>query len=108
MGYMLIFVLGLWLGGFIVILNFGGNRVIHIRKRREEINIEKIKISKSFKEKSPGRDKFNSRLAYFEKYGRYYSPIVLDKNDFLVDGYISYLIAKRYGFKKVQIKRRRK
>lgn len=70
-----------------------------------KINIDKIIISEKFKQKEPGQRKINERLAYFEKYGEFYSPIVLDKNNILIDGYTSYLIAKRYGFENVEIKR---
>ena len=38
--------------------------------------------------------KMNDRMTYFEKTGRFYSPIVIDKDFVLHDGFTSYRIAQ--------------
>lgn len=67
------------------------------------ININNIKIQKSFFEHPPKEGKYENRLDYFLKRGKYKSFIVLNNHFVLVDGYISYLIAKQFGFVKVPV-----
>lgn len=66
-----------------------------------QMNIEDIKISDQFLASHPSPEK----MEIFEKYwlltNHQDKPIVLDKNDYLVDGYIRYLIMKRNGAKTV-------
>lgn len=75
------------------------------KNSKEIINIDEIIISEEFKKKIPGKRKMNIRLDYFEKTGEFFSPIILDKNNVLIDGYTSYLIAKKYDLKNIKISR---
>lgn len=67
-----------------------------------QMNIEDIKISDQFRASHPSPEK----LERFEKYwlltNHQDKPIVLDKNGYLVDGYIRYLIMKRNGAKTIR------
>lgn len=69
----------------------------------EIVRLENIKIKKDFSE--PKERKMKERRNYFNKYGYFKSPIILDKNNTLLDGYTTYLIAKEKGYKNITILR---
>lgn len=104
MSEIIAFILGIWFGGLIVIVSYGGNKCINNKK--EVIDIEKIIIKNDFKKHKPKREKMIIRKMYFMKHDEFYSPIVLDENNVLVDGYTSYLIAKEFKFQWVEFIRR--
>lgn len=58
------------------------------------INIKDIKIPKYFKK--PNEKKMKRKIEYFRRNNCVQSPIVLDENNVLKDGYTSYLIFKNY------------
>lgn len=64
------------------------------------IDLKNIKIPKKFTK--PRKEKLEHRFKYYEKNKCFEVPIVIDKNYMLVDGYTSYLIAKKYNMKLVQ------
>lgn len=66
------------------------------------IDIKNIKIPKKFTK--PKKEKLDHRFKYYEINKCFEVPIVIDKNNILVDGYTSYLIAKKYDMKTVQAK----
>lgn len=69
------------------------------------ININDIKIPQYFKK--PNKIKMQKKLEYFSKNHCLQNPIVVDKNNVLRDGYISYLIIKNYTIMdKVIVKRK--
>lgn len=59
-----------------------------------EIDINRIKIPKYYTKPNP--EKLKARFNYYKQHKRFYSPIVIDNNYTLIDGYTSYLIAKNY------------
>ncbi|MFR8144766.1 MAG: hypothetical protein ACLU84_06800 [Clostridia bacterium] len=61
-----------------------------------------IKIPKKFTK--PNKIKLRNRLEYYNKNKYFEVPIIIDEGNTLVDGYTSYLIAKRYNLKTVQAK----
>lgn len=61
-----------------------------------------IKIKEEFYAIPPKYFKYRRRLNNFIKYGEL-SPIIIDRNFELVDGYISYLIMKRFGVGKIPV-----
>ena len=69
----------------------------------EIVRLENIKIKKDFSE--PKEGKMKERRNYFNKYGYFKSPIILDKNNTLLDGYTTYLLAKENGYKSITILR---
>lgn len=67
-----------------------------------QMNIEDIKISDQFLDSHPSSEKMERFEKYWLLTNHQDKPIVLDKNGYLVDGYIRYLIMKRNGAKTVQ------
>ena len=67
----------------------------------EEIDINSIRIPKYFKK--PNEKKFNERLQYVKENNTFKAPIIIDKDNYLKDGYTSYLIAKELGFVKIAV-----
>ena len=58
--------------------------------------LSKIKVPEEWCQ--PRVYKMFERIVYYYKYHKYKVPIVIDKNNMLIDGYTSYLIVK--GLKK--------
>lgn len=73
------------------------------RPKIEEVDINSIKIPKYFKK--PNEKKFNKRLQYVRENNTFKAPIIIDKDNYLKDGYTSYLIAKELGFVKIAVVR---
>lgn len=65
------------------------------------VYLEDIKIPKYYVE--PNQKKMSERLHYFKEHKKLKAPILIDKNNNLVDGYTSYLIAKKYNFMAVEV-----
>lgn len=63
------------------------------------IRLSKIKISDGFRNHKPSNEKMNEKIEYFMLNGKFKEKIILDKNNVLVDGYTTYLLAKRCGKK---------
>lgn len=68
------------------------------------IPLKKIKIQKSFLMSSIRPKKWEAKLQYYKSHHCFQSEIILNENFVLIDGYSSYLIAKKYGYKKVYVK----
>lgn len=66
------------------------------------IDIDLIKIPKKFTK--PKKEKLSHRIEYYNKNKCFEVPIIIDASNMLVDGYTSYLIAKKYNLKTVQAK----
>ena len=66
-------------------------------------NIKNIKISEEFKKTPPQLWKVGRAEIFWLKYGKFRSWIVIGRNGLLEDGYITYLIAKKYGKKYVKV-----
>ena len=45
----------------------------------------------------PGKEKYQSRLLFFQKHGEMYKTILVNSDGMLLDGYITYLILKEHG-----------
>jgi len=69
--------------------------------RRARISYMDIKIADNFKD--PSIRKLTKRLEYFERFGKFKVPIILDKDNKLIDGYTSYLVAVKYNISKVDV-----
>lgn len=65
------------------------------------ININKIKITPQFQECPPNMRKMFQKYDWYKKHGKFQSPIVIKPDYTLVDGYTSYLIAKKENKKHV-------
>ena len=66
------------------------------------IDINLIKILKHFTK--PRKSKLNKRIDFYNKNKYFEAPIIIDPSNTLIDGYTSYLVAKKYNLKTVQAK----
>lgn len=71
-----------------------------------EVEINKIKIPKHFTKPNP--KKLKQKFKYYRENNKFESPIIIDADYELVDGYTSYLIAKNYNKTSVIAKLKRK
>lgn len=78
--------------------------VIEQKGNREAVSIEDIKIFPWFEETPPDPEKVKRKEEYFRRTGLLPSEIVLDREGSLLDGYISYLLLKKHGIKRVPVK----
>jgi len=67
----------------------------------EKEKLENIKIPKHFVK--PKQKKLKERLEYFAQNKIFKVPIVINKNGELIDGYTSYLVAKRFYQETVEV-----
>lgn len=77
-------------------------------KLRRKLGYEKlseIKIYEEFKIHKPKKEKMFNKMTYFAQFGKFEQPIVLNEFNYLEDGYTSYLIAEKFNFKWVKVKR---
>lgn len=67
-----------------------------------QMNIDDIKISDQFLDSHPSQEKMERFEKYWLRTNHQDKSIILDKNGYLVDGYIRYLIMKRNGAKTIR------
>lgn len=67
--------------------------------------LKNIKISKKFKMAYPKTLKLINKIEYYLQNKKFEQPIVINKENVLVDGYTSYLIAQMLNKKWVKVKR---
>lgn len=77
-----------------------------IRRKLNYVKIDEIKIYKGFEKHKPRLSKMAEKVAYFIQFGKFEQPIVINKCNYLEDGYTSYLIAKNLNWKWVKVKRK--
>lgn len=73
----------------------------------ETISMIKIIIPCSFKATLPNPHKIYNCYKYYRSFQKFDRDIVLDKDNYLTDGYVAYLVAKMLGIRKVPIVRER-
>lgn len=66
-----------------------------------EIAVNDIKITAQFESTRPGKRKWGNKMAYYEATGGFMNPCVLVPDNTLVDGYCTYLLAKKLGLETV-------
>jgi len=81
------------------------SKIINRPKEGEIVKIVNIKIYEHLKK--PNDWRLKSRREYYEKHKYFRSTIVLDNDNYLVDGYTTYLLAKENGFDYITIVRAR-
>lgn len=69
----------------------------------EIVKISSIKIPKDFQK--PRAEKLNERNEYYKKHRYFRRTIILDDKNTLLDGYTTYILAKRKGFKSITVLR---
>lgn len=67
--------------------------------KKKTVSLDDIRIQKIFAIHIPRKEKFMRKLKYYWKYGICESPIVVNKDMELIDGYITYLILQNYSSK---------
>lgn len=67
------------------------------------VQVRDIKIKDEFLKTPPSKKKMAQKWKYYRETGKLNSPIVLDENLYLIDGYTSYLIAVADGIRTVDI-----
>ena len=67
--------------------------------------LSNIKIQDSFKKNPSKWTKMLDKQAFYIEHGIFEQPIIVDKNNYLIDGYTTYLIAKELGIKYMPAKR---
>lgn len=71
--------------------------------RLETVKISDIKIDYWFIKTPPKQSKMQNREKYLLENGEFKSLIILNKNNKLLDGYTSYLLAKKYNIQNVEV-----
>ena len=71
------------------------------------ISVKDIKIKDEFIKTPPSKKKMIRKWRYYRETGKLNSPIILNENLYLIDGYTSYLIAVADGIKTVVIEMRK-
>lgn len=69
-------------------------------------NINNIKIKKEFESTPPKCIKLMLKQLYYMRYHKFEQTIILDSDNWLIDGYTTYLIVKNIGKKYVKVRRR--
>lgn len=78
--------------------------VIDQKAKRKIVGIDDIKIFPWFEETPPNPEKMERKERVFEETGLLnQSEIVLNSGNYLIDGYSTYLLAKKYGVDKVPV-----
>lgn len=67
------------------------------------VYLKDIEITPQFSATPPRPSKFAQKYDWYIKTGNFQSPIILSKDFTLVNGYTSYLIAKKVGIEKVPV-----
>jgi len=70
-------------------------------KNAKIVELKDIKIPFNFKH--PSKEKLNGRFKYYNTYNQFKVPVILNKNNELVDGYTTYLIAKENNFSHINV-----
>lgn len=65
---------------------------------------DNIQIFQCFKENPPKPEKVQEKERYFQETGLFSSEIILDSNNRLIDGYISYLLAVQHGLERIPVR----
>ena len=67
------------------------------------VDLKDIDIPINFLRHHPRQEKMEQKWAYYRQTGGFESPILLNRNFELVDGYTSYIIAKTENMHKVPV-----
>lgn len=76
-----------------------------IRKLLGYEKLENIKIPYKFRKTSPTKLKMEIKKEYYNKHKKFQSQVIVNKNNKLIDGYTTYLIAKQEQLKYIKVVR---
>jgi len=74
-----------------------------LNKERIIILVDDIVIKDCFKETKPGIDKIQAKLEYYKENNKFDKQIIINRDNVLQDGYISYLIFKILNIKTIKV-----
>ena len=74
-----------------------------MNREKKFIKINDISIQESYSSTIPSLEKIQSKLEFRKENGRFENEIILDGNDVLQDGYITYLLYKLLNIKFVKV-----
>lgn len=69
-----------------------------------DIVADEVRIYPCFWSHEPKSEKMRQKEQYFEETGALQSQIILDGNGYLIDGFTSYLLAKKHGIQTVPVR----
>ena len=80
-------------------------RIFGVYKTRCEywVYLKDIKISPEFERTPPRFKKMGQKWSYYRNTGEFESPIILNRDFVLIDGYTSYIIANKSEMDKVPV-----
>lgn len=81
------------------------SKIINRPNEGEIVKISNIKIFKFFTK--PNQKKLDRKRKYYFKHRYFRSMIVLNRNNYLIDGYTTYLLAKEMGFDYITVVRKK-
>lgn len=84
-----------------------GYEIMNKLKSQYYIETKAIKIQDDFEKNPPLDRKMARKWRYYRETGKLSSPIILNEEFYLIDGYTSYLIAKADGLKTVEVEIRK-
>lgn len=67
----------------------------------DKINISKIIIPEALSKSKPSKLKLNNVKAYYAEHGEFDKPVILTKDNILIDNYIRYLAAAQLGINEI-------
>lgn len=70
--------------------------------KTKTMRLSKIKIKAEMAITSPRPNKFKWKYSFYRDLHKFESEIILDKHNYLIDGYTTYLLAKMFGLKKLR------
>lgn len=85
------------------ILNLIPNKQNQSKPYCNLVALSKIKIPPEMISHLPKANNLTEKYTYFKYNKKFKSPIVLDKNYTLVNGYITYLLAKMMGYETIEV-----
>ena len=68
------------------------------------MRVDEIKIFPFFRDNPPKPEKLRRKEEYFQRNGRFESEVVLDTSGNLIDGYTTYLLARKYNVERVAVR----
>lgn len=72
-------------------------------RTKKKMLIEDIVIPHSFTKTIPSPEKIAKRMEELRKHGKFTNMIEVDVNNVLVDGYTTYVLAKGFGYTKMEV-----
>lgn len=68
-----------------------------------EMNIDDIEVPECWLKTYPCAEKIDARMKELKTYGKFKNIIIVDKNNVILDGYTTYVLAKGLGFKTIEV-----